>query len=432
MASSKRDPTRQSLKQFFEKYGEKTDLYAVLELDASEGAAACRPGAPAEAAAALEKKISKAYKKLSLVYHPDKQADKDSSMFVKIKEVCDLLLDPAVREEIHREELKRKAQRELLEKQSGERARLAKELEKREREAEARRQEAAEQSMFFNAAAAGMGRVSAKPGRDPSSQMGGSTSSSSVTKLSAELSKIRAANRAYIERKNEERRRFLRDDLDVRVKKETVKLRDARVIIHVKRAGDLVTSSRSSLRTPASGSDLLTNANKRQVISRIQQDFEQLVRDRKISGFEGTVFLFNDEQDVADGVSSAGVASTTVSSSKSAAGDQKQITTFCDLQFESRDKARQCVEFLLTEKATNKKFPFSWIGKKLPRLCDPGPELKANDLEKAAKRRRLFPRNIALSAQGDAFIQAGERDVRYSSFFEMEKDVLARIEKVIA
>ena len=84
------------LQAFVDVYGLSTDVYAVLGLSATNN-----PD---------DKAIEKAYKKLSLVYHPDKQKFKKKETqdseedvnfrFVQIKAARDVLLDAASRRQL--------------------------------------------------------------------------------------------------------------------------------------------------------------------------------------------------------------------------------------------------------------------------------------------------------------------------------------------
>ena len=274
-----------------------------------------------------------------------------------------------------------------------------------------------------------------------SSTTAGTTATEFRTVFNAEeLSKIREQNRRFIEEMNEKRKKYLREELDVKVMKERVNLRDARVTLQVKRknfsdleqavdfaenmeagGGSSSTFHEAGQREgEPSSAAALTNASKRRVTHRIQRDFEELARQKLAPGFEGTVRLF----DGVDNSASGGGA-----------------TFDCEVQFESRDAARQCVEFLLSEKAAKKKFPLPWISK-MPKLVEAGKKLTAADVERVSKRRKLFPTKLFEGDEGQTNLlqQAGFEDgfggdggggYRYASFFAMEKDVLERAEAVL-
>ncbi|CAD7934199.1 unnamed protein product [Amoebophrya sp. A120] len=427
--------TKQTLKQFREKYGEKVDVFGILQL---------KPGA-------TEKEISKSYKKLSLLYHPDKQDNNDATMFIKVKEARDLLLDENVKQELERAMNRKKQEEVFLAKQQDARGKMARDLDAREKQQDEKAKQKQKEDEFIRA---GSRYVHGTTG-DSGTKTGG---------LSAQLAQIREQNRAFIEQKNEERRRYLREDLDVQVKKAKVGLRDARVLLQVKRKNFApeVESLQKATIEEIREEEFFSNATKRQMIRRIQSDFEGLEKDRKIRGFEGSVRIFVDEAiggGAADdefssgkmnkGSSSASSTTATTAGGTTSSSSKNTPIVHCELQFETRDNARQCVEFLLTEKATKKKFPFAWINK-LPKLCDPGPQLKASDIERVKKRRKLFPSPGRDDDFGDdadggpnsilqsSFLRADKQDnfrsaeaPRYPSFFAMEKDILGRLDALL-
>ena len=406
MASADKKP-QALIKDFYEKFGDSTDIYGLFELSID----------------ATDKEISKAYKKLSLIFHPDKQKNKDdvekaTQKFHQIKEARDLLLNVPVRAEIDRRlrgELERK---KTIGKLHGQRQQAAEELERREREAAGFRPAAGSDAGPFRGGASS----SRTPGPFGTPSSSTAKPTHFVTKFPEEqLRKIREENRAYLQKLDQERREYASGTREREIRTHLKRLREARVVIELK-TEKLLPSDAGQKPRRGEDSVAISNENKRRVSERILSDFESLEREKKISGFSG-----------------AGSGSVTIysksllSRAEQAEGGAGEKWT-AELQFVSRADARACVELLLQKKQTSKKHLFPWIAK-LPRLVEA--VTMSGDEDRVQKPRLFGGEEEGSFREEDALfggLGAGGKPEapRFASFAELERNILGRVDEFLA
>lgn len=373
---------------------------------------------------ATDREINKAYRKLSLKCHPDKHPDRRDE-FDKIKDAKEFLLDEEKKAGVVSHLKRKKEARELVGAKNKDRQKHADELDKREREAWER---AKKMDEIRQQAGVGVGAGAGKSG---------------LSSLSPALKKIREANVAYIEKRERERQKRVESREKV-VRREVKKARDAKVIFTC----DDGSSSRgggggsSSSRSGKWGHDQYWGAGygSKSLTEQITKAFQELQAQKLIKGFHSVIVLS---------------LSTPIKA---------------EVQFTTRAEARDALTYILDLQTWKKlKKQWTWLagkdvrdsmGNKVNRLPELCPEIKsrgsgsfdgvkssgsgAGGLTQGAggpgglgsgadavapDRPKLFPMN---NDDSNAYIDALDGGFRYRDFWEMEGDILGRLEARIA